>query len=162
MEKSCGILAYRWRNGELQVLLGKNGGPYSNDYAWNIPKGHIEGDEGEIPCAMREFCEETGLELPDNPKLVFVDSTKTYSGKKTVSIYALNHDYNPNGNEVEIHSNTFTMEYPRNSGKFIEAVELEAAKYIEIHEALGIIFPYQQVFLKSLYKNLVGGELKEE
>ena len=156
MEKSCGILAYRWNKGKLQVLLGKNGGPYNNDYSWNIPKGHVEGDEGEIPCAIREFEEETGLKVPENPELSSLGSSKTYSGKKTVFIFALRHDYNPNGDDVEIHSNTFTMEYPRNSGKFIEAVELESAKYIEIHEALEMIFPYQKVFLQNLHKDLTG------
>ena len=63
MEKSCGILAYRWKNGELQVLLGKSAGTFSRKLSWNIPKGHIEEGESEFACAVREFEEETGLEV---------------------------------------------------------------------------------------------------
>ena len=47
-EVSAGILVYRIVDNEIQVLLGKNGGPrWKNKSvgAWNIPKGHVEDGE---------------------------------------------------------------------------------------------------------------------
>lgn len=148
MEKSCGILAYRWKEGRLQVLLGKNGGPFSGSSPWNIPKGHVEGDEDDIECAIREFTEETGLSVPSE-KFIDLGTAKTSSGKIVV-IFGLQHDYNPDGDKVEIHSNDFSMEYPRRSGKYITAPELIDAKYIDASEAIGKMFQYQRVFVERL------------
>lgn len=33
---------------------------------WSFPKGHPEGNETELECALRETREETGLTLPSN------------------------------------------------------------------------------------------------
>ena len=150
MEKSCGILAYRWKDGELQVLLGKNGGPFGSGTPWNIPKGHIEEGESEFQCAVREFEEETGLKVPTTKHCVNLGSANTVSGRKNVTIFAVEHDYNPHGDNVPITSMTFTKEYPRNSGNFITAPELVSAKYVNATEALGIMFQYQKVFVERL------------
>ncbi len=149
MEKSCGILAYRLKNSVLEVLLGKNGGPFNRKTPWNIPKGHIEDGESEFQCAVREFNEETGLDVPDDKHCIVLGSTKTSSGKVVV-IFGLEHDYNPEGDDVPITSMTFTKEYPRRSGNFITVPELESAKYIPASKALGIIFEYQKVFVERL------------
>ena len=149
MEKSCGILAYRLRNGELQVLLGKNGGPFKSKTPWNIPKGHIEEGESDFQCAAREFHEETGLDVPYGKYCISLGCSKTTSGK-VVTIFGLEHDYNPDGDEVPITSMTFTKEYPRNSGRFITVPELESAKYVPVSEALDTMFKYQRVFVERL------------
>ena len=148
MEKSCGILAYRWKNGKLQVLLGKNGGPFSGTCPWNIPKGHVENGETDKECAVREFIEETGLDVPDRP---FIDlgTSKTSKGK-VVAIFGIEHDYNPDGDKVKINSIPFTMEYPRKSGKYITAPELCEAKYIDADKVVGDMFQYQRVFVERL------------
>jgi predicted NUDIX family NTP pyrophosphohydrolase len=65
-EVSAGILVYRIVDNEIQVLLGKNGGPrWKNKSigAWNIPKGHVEDGENIFDTAIREFMEETSLNL---------------------------------------------------------------------------------------------------
>jgi serine/threonine protein kinase/8-oxo-dGTP pyrophosphatase MutT (NUDIX family)/predicted transcriptional regulator len=56
--KSCGVLIFR--DGQpRQFLLMRHPGRY------DLPKGHVEGVETEMECAMRELREETGIQ-PDN------------------------------------------------------------------------------------------------
>ena len=77
MEKSSGILVYRYKDNKLQVFLGKCGGPYWEHIdigAWNIPKGHIEANENAFDTAKREFFEETSLVLPKNGNYIFLYS----------------------------------------------------------------------------------------
>ena len=149
MEKSCGILVYRWKNGVLQVLLGKSAGPFNRKMPWNIPKGHVEEGESEFECAVREFEEETGLEVPQDRNYIMLGNAKTSSGKVVV-IFGMEHDYNPEGDDVPITSMTFTKEYPHHSGHFITMPELECAKYIAVEDAIGVMFQYQRVFIERL------------
>src|SRR6266545_5009239 len=61
---SAGILLYRMRDGELEVLLVHPGGPFwakKDDGAWSIPKGEYEEGDDPLTVAKREFQEETGL-----------------------------------------------------------------------------------------------------
>ena len=65
--RSAGILLYRLRDGEPEVLLVHPGGPLwakRDDGAWSIPKGEFERDEDPEACARREFEEELGLAPP--------------------------------------------------------------------------------------------------
>lgn len=159
-EQSAGILVYRInQNNQIEVLLGKNGGPAwsKRDYhAWNIPKGHIENEENMLDAAIREFEEETGLVLPKSKILdfVYIGNAKTSKNKKVVHIFAFNYDYCPNQYIINIHSNMCQTEYPKNSGIFIEIPELAEAKYININIAKNLIFPYQKIFLERLEKLL--------
>src|SRR5271155_6064657 len=62
---SAGLLMYRIRNGELEVLLVHLGGPFwtrKDAGAWFVPKGGVEEGEAELAAARREFREETGME----------------------------------------------------------------------------------------------------
>lgn len=147
MEKSCGILAYRKNNGTLQVLLGQCGGLYGSN-GWNIPKGHMEEGESELECAKREFLEETSLEIP-NTEFIDLGTSKTSRGK-IVKIFAMEHDYNDGGCDVDILSNMCKKEYPPNSGRFVEFPELKGARYMDVNEALDCIFPYQKVFIENI------------
>jgi predicted NUDIX family NTP pyrophosphohydrolase len=59
-KKSAGILMYRQKTGQIQVLLAHPGGPFWKNKdagAWTIPKGEI-GDEEALAAAKREFFEE--------------------------------------------------------------------------------------------------------
>ena len=154
MEKSCGILAYRWKDGELQVLLGKSAGMFGRKLPWNIPKGHIEEGESEFACAVREFEEETGLEVPQDRYCIMLGDAKTSAGKVVV-IFGVEYDYNPEGDDVPITSMTFVKEHPRHSGHFITVPELECAKYMAVEDAVEVMFQYQRVFVERL-KSLVG------
>jgi predicted NUDIX family NTP pyrophosphohydrolase len=74
---SAGILLHRDGSDGPEVLLGHMGGPFwarKDDHAWSIFKGEYD-PEAEDPwdAAVREFREETGLDLPVDPALPPVD-----------------------------------------------------------------------------------------
>lgn len=153
-EVSAGILIYRIVDGEIHVLLGKNGGPrWKNKSvgAWNIPKGHVENDENLLDAAIREFSEETSLDLniTKYEDIKYLGSSRTKSGK-TVHIYAVEYDYIPGEFKVDIQSNMCETEWPPKSGKIIEVPELDEAYYFKIEVAKRMIFPYQKIFLEKL------------
>ena len=52
--KSCGVLIVRGKP-VRDVLLMKH------PTRWDLPKGHVDGDETDIECALRELQEETGI-----------------------------------------------------------------------------------------------------
>src|SRR5881392_4070805 len=67
---SAGILLFRQRDDETQVLLIKPGGPFWRNRdagAWMIPKGRVERGEQPAEAALREFEEETGTRLTSVP-----------------------------------------------------------------------------------------------
>jgi predicted NUDIX family NTP pyrophosphohydrolase len=64
--KSAGVMMYRIREGKLEILLAHPGGPYfakKDDGHWSIPKGEPEIDEDLLVTAVREFKEETGINV---------------------------------------------------------------------------------------------------
>ena len=155
MEKSTGILVYRIVDGELQVLLGKCGGPSWKNRSigsWNIPKGHITPGETDLKCAFREFKEETSLDLSFPASCdEFLDLGETIiKNKKIVKIFAIEHDFKPGEYKVEIKSNLCDTEWPPKSGNIIQVPELEEAYYFKINVAYRMIFPYQKCFLERL------------
>jgi predicted NUDIX family NTP pyrophosphohydrolase len=161
MEKSSGILVYRYKNDKLQVFLGKCGGPYWANIskgAWNIPKGHVEKNENIFETAKREFYEETNLVLPDDGHYIYLDESVTKS-KKHVYIYAIEYDFTKPYQEdiVIIKSNVFSIEWPKKSGQYILVPELDQAKYFDIDEAKEYIFSYQKIFLERLEEQLRKG-----
>lgn len=58
-EKSCGAVIYRKIDENLEFLCIS----HRNDGHWGFPKGHVEKDESEKQTAVREVCEETGLQV---------------------------------------------------------------------------------------------------
>lgn len=160
-ETSAGVLVYRLdKRGIIQVLLGKNGGPrYENKNVgvWNIPKGHVENGEDLLTAAVREFTEETSLKLPSMniTNFLYLGTAYTSNRRKCVHIYAIEYDYNPSGNHVEIHSNFCKTEWPPKSGKIIEVPELCDAYYFNIDTAKNLIFPYQKIFIDRLMDQMI-------
>ena len=147
---SAGILLYRFRNGELQVLLAHPGGPYwarKDEGAWMIPKGEVEEGEDPFQTAKREFKEEIGFGVDGD----FIDLGEVkQSGGKRVHVWALEKDV-----EVkEVRSNTFTMEWPKGSGIIREFPEIDKARWFSINEAYGKILKSQKPFLDRLVKVL--------
>ena len=59
MKIKAGIVLYRTRSSDLEVLLVRN-----NRGSWSIPKGRIEEGESRLKAARRELLEETGIEAP--------------------------------------------------------------------------------------------------
>ena len=123
----AGVLAYRIRNGELQLLLVHPGGPYykgTDAGYWQPPKGGIDPGETPLQGAKREFREETGKKPP--PKLEFLGIPKGY---RNCQIFVGEHDIPTTG----MKSNTFELDgrrYPEiDKHKWFDADS--AAKHID-------------------------------
>ncbi|MCB2292846.1 NUDIX domain-containing protein [Clostridium algoriphilum] len=59
LEKSCGAVIYRRIGENLEFLSISD----KSDGHWGFPKGHVEQNESEEETAIREICEETGLQV---------------------------------------------------------------------------------------------------
>lgn len=143
---SAGILLYRRRNAELEVLLIHPGGPYwrgKDAGAWMIPKGGVEPGEEPAAAALREFEEELGTRPPG--KLRPLPRIRQ-AGGKYVEPFALEGDLDIGG----ISSNSFTMEYPPKSGRFASFPEVDAAAWFDLDEAYAKILPSQRPILAAL------------
>ena len=111
---SAGVLLYRRGTSGLEVLIAHPGGPLwanRDDGAWSIPKGQIEGDEDPRTAAVREFAEETGLDV-GGEELRGLGEVTLKSGKVVIG-FAVEGDLDPD----ELHSNLFEMEWPPHSGR---------------------------------------------
>jgi bis(5'-nucleosidyl)-tetraphosphatase len=56
--KACGVLVVRGNPPESFLLM-------KHKDRWDLPKGHLDGDETEEECARRELLEETGIAAAD-------------------------------------------------------------------------------------------------
>jgi predicted NUDIX family NTP pyrophosphohydrolase len=147
---SAGILMYRLRDGELQVLLVHPGGPYwarKDAGAWSIPKGEYAEGEEPLAAAQREFVEETGFSLA-GPFLPLTPVRQL--GGKVVVAWAVEGDCDPAG----LQSNTFSMEWPPRSGKTAEFSEVDRAEWFSITEAGDKLLPGQRPLLTQLSDHL--------
>lgn len=52
--RACGVLVLRG-NPPHSFLLMRHAS------RWDLPKGHVDGNETDEECALRELCEETGI-----------------------------------------------------------------------------------------------------
>ena len=145
-KQSAGILLYRERLGELEVLLVHPGGPYWSKKdlgAWSIPKGEFLEGEDPLAAARREFAEETGTQLEGAEHSL---GTATQSGGKVVHAWAVKGDLDPAG----FRSNTFSMEWPPRSGKRVEVPEVDQVAWLPLDQAREKINPAQAAFLDRL------------
>jgi predicted NUDIX family NTP pyrophosphohydrolase len=144
-KRSAGILLHR--NGASEVLLVHPGGPFwaKKDLGvWSIPKGEHDEDEEGLACALREFREETGTELPPG-NLTDLGTIKQRGGK-VVQAWAAEGDLDA----AEVRSNTFTMQWPPRSGSMREFPEVDRAEWFALDEARRRINPAQAEFLDRL------------
>jgi predicted NUDIX family NTP pyrophosphohydrolase len=145
-KQSAGLLLYRWRAGELEVLLVHPGGPFwakKDDGAWSIPKGEI--DEGEDPfvAARREVAEELGA-APDG-HFIPLEPVRQ-AGGKVVYAWAIEADVDP----ATMTSNTFQMEWPPRSGRRQTFPEVDRAAWFTIAHARSKILRGQLPLLDAL------------
>jgi predicted NUDIX family NTP pyrophosphohydrolase len=143
---SAGILMYRRRNAQLEVLLVHLGGPFwakKDAGAWFVPKGEVNPGEDELAAAKREFQEETGL--TPAAELLPLGSVKHKSSKK-VSAWAFEGECDPSA----LRSNTFQMEWPPRSGKTREFPEIDRAAFFTIEAAREKMHPAEFEFVTRL------------
>ncbi|MBA8826794.1 putative NUDIX family NTP pyrophosphohydrolase [Saccharopolyspora lacisalsi] len=144
---SAGILVFR---GD-EVLLGHMGGPFWSRRdvgGWSVPKGEYDPDEEPEAAARREFAEELGVAAPTG-ELVALGSARQ-SGGKVVTVWAVEGDLDPE----RVVPGTFTMEWPRGSGRFREFPELDRVAWFDLDRAREKILAGQRVFLDRLAERL--------
>lgn len=147
---SAGLLVYRMQGGVLQVFLVHPGGPFwakKDLAAWSIPKGLIDEGEDPLAAAQREFEEETALKV--SGRFIQLKPVKLKSGK-VVRAWAVEGNCDPSA----IISNTFSMEWPPNSGQQQEFPEVDRAAWFEIEEARKKINQGQVGLLEELRQML--------
>ena len=144
--RSAGIVLFRRREGAMQILLIKPGGPFwknKDGGAWMIPKGMVEPGEAAVEAALREFAEETGTRLSAVPVPLAI---VRQSGGKMVEAFAVEGDLDP----ATIRSNEVEIEWPPRSGirrLYPEAVE---ARWMSLAEARELMLPSQLPLLDAL------------
>lgn len=144
---SAGILLWRRREGRLEVLLGHPGGPYfagKDADHWTVLKGEVDPGEELLEVARREFEEETGHELPNDPATPLGD-IRQKSGKHVLA-WAVQGDLDP---DTAV-SNAFEMEWPPRSGRIQEFPEIDRVEWFDLDEARVRIKAAQAAFLERL------------
>jgi predicted NUDIX family NTP pyrophosphohydrolase len=148
--RSAGILAYRFDNDRLQVMLVHPGGPFwakKDEGAWSVPKGLYEKNEEPLKAALREFQEETGF-TAEGPFLELGELKQP--GGKIITAWAAEGDFDPS----KLKSNTFTLEWPKNSGYVKEYPEIDKAEWLTIEAAHEKILKGQRAFLDRLIQKI--------
>jgi predicted NUDIX family NTP pyrophosphohydrolase len=143
-KRSAGILLFRRRGGEVEVLLMHPGGPFwaKKDLgAWSIPKG--EYCEDALAAAKREFEEETGA----RPQGDFYPLGEVVQrGRKIVTAWALEGDFDP----ATLRSNSFELEWPPKSGRKTSFPEVDRAQWFSPADARRKILASQGEFITRL------------
>jgi len=143
---SAGILLYRLRDGDLEVLLAHPGGPFwarRDEGAWTIPKGLVAENEDLLVAARREFTEETGL-VPTGPFLA-LGSIRQKAGK-VVHAWACEGDLDV----AQAVSNMSQTEWPRGSGRRITFPEVDRWGWFGPNAARRKLLPAQAELVTRL------------
>jgi predicted NUDIX family NTP pyrophosphohydrolase len=150
-KQSAGLLLYRTTNGKLEVFIAHPGGPFWKNKdlgAWSIPKGLLDPGEEPLAAAIREFEEETGTRVSGN--FIPLEQVRLRADKVVIA-FAVKHDIDPS----TVTSNTFKLEYPPKSGKYIDVPEIDRADWFDIPTARKKLHPAQTAFLDQLLELLV-------
>ena len=145
-QHSAGILLYRRRGDNIEVLLGHPGGPYwarKDAGAWMVPKGALEPGEKPIEAAVREFAEEVGP-IPSGKPVPL--RTVRQNGGKLVEVFALEGDFDPDA----LVSAEFELEWPPRSGKMRSYPELDRVKWMGLADARRCILQSQAPLIDAL------------
>jgi predicted NUDIX family NTP pyrophosphohydrolase len=150
-KESAGLLLFRRRDADVEVLLAHPGGPYwtvREEGAWTIPKGGIHTGESPLETAIREFIEETGFE-PSGPYIPLGHVTQR-SGK-IVHAWAFEGDCDPSA----LTSATTTTEWPPRSGRQIEIPEIDRAGFFSVADGRRLLNIAQVELLDRLTAALI-------
>ncbi len=148
--RSAGIVLYRRRDDEWQVLLLHMGGPFwarKDAGAWTIPKGEYETDEDPLVAARREFLEETGSAVEGS--FLPLEPIRQRNGKLVIA-WAVQGDFDP----AQLRSNLFSMEWPPRSGRMQEFPEADRAAWYTLAEARTRMSAGQAMLLDQLEERL--------
>lgn len=143
---SAGILLYRRYEGRLEVLVAHPGGPlwaHRHEGAWSIPKGVLDPGEDHETAARREFEEETGMRI--DSELLDLGTVRQKS-RKIVHGFAAEGDLDPEA----VVSNTFPLEWPPRSGRFVEVPEIDRVQWCAPERAKRLLNPAQSELVDRL------------
>lgn len=149
---SAGLLLYKIQDERLLVLLGHMGGPFwakKDQGAWSIPKGeYVAGQEETLDVAKREFQEELGAPAPS----VEYHHLGSFAqpGGKIIDAWTACGDFDASAAV----SNTFQMEWPKNSGTIREFPEIDRASWFDVTTAKQKVPKGQAPILARLISHL--------
>jgi predicted NUDIX family NTP pyrophosphohydrolase len=152
---SAGLLMFRRRNDEVEVLLAHPGGPFftrKDDGVWTIPKGEAAPGEDLLTRAQIEFEEEVGFRPESLRGWIPLGSIKQKGGK-TVHAWAFEGDL---PEPFECRSNLFELEWPVRSGKYQKFPEVDQACFFSEEVARQKIKPTQVPLLDRLRAAIKG------
>jgi predicted NUDIX family NTP pyrophosphohydrolase len=150
--RSAGLVMYRRRGPEPEVLLVHPGGPFwrkKDDGAWSIPKGLYVDGENVLDAAKREFEEETGCR-PCGDFIALGDFKQP--GGKLISAWAMEGDFDL----TMFRSNLFSLEWPPNSGARKEFPEADRAGWFVPSEAARKLLRGQRPIVDALLAVVAG------
>ena len=130
----------------MEYFLVHPGGPFwknKDQGAWSVPKGEYVDGEDPLLAAQREFEEETGFPVSGN--FIALKPVKQKSGK-IVYAWACEGDIDA----TIIRSNTFQLQWPPRSGKFIETPEVDKGGWFTYEDAKVKLIPGQVPILDEL------------
>ena len=151
--RSAGLLMFRRRGADVEVLLAHPGGPFwsRRDLAsWTLPKGEIAEGEDPLAAARREFEEETGF--ASAPPFLLLGELKQKSGKR-ITAWAFEGDADP----ARLVSNPFEMEWPPRSGRMQFFPEVDRVGWFGPREARAKLIAGQAPFMDALERLLAQG-----
>lgn len=152
MKISSGIMPYRIKNNQLEVFLVHPGGPFNSKKDigyWGISKGEINKDESLLQAALREFKEETGVDLSTRiNEFIELGSIIQKNGKE---VFAWAIEYIE---DIKVSSNTTTIEWPPKSGRKMEIPEVDRGEFFAEDEAVKRINVKQAEFITRLREKI--------
>lgn len=146
MKQSAGLLVYRIRSNQVQVLLVHPGGPFwakKDVGAWSLPKGQFEEGEDPLTAAKREFQEELGMAAPTG-ETSDLGTIKTPG--KLLYVWAVEGDLDSKHST----SNLFEMEWPPKSGKIQQFQEADKADWFALQAAPAKLHKGQAIYIDRL------------
>ena len=153
MTTSAGLIVFRERDGELEVLLGHMGGPFwarKDEGAWSIPKGELDAGETPAAAARREFEEELGHPAPDGA-LLELGEIRQKAGKVVIG-FAVEGDLDPE----QIEPGTFELQWPPRSGRTQMFPEVDRVAWFDIATARRKVVQGQVALLDRLAQRRSG------
>lgn len=128
-----GVAAILLKN--KKILLGKRNTSYKN--LWCIPCGYVEYDEDVYDAAVREFKEETGLDITIE-RVYTVQSNFHNPERHTVGIWFLAHE---------------------SGGKLEASDDLDQVDYFNLDNMPPLAFPTDEIVIEMLRKDIEGEKM---
>lgn len=146
-EKCAGIIAYYYdlTTNQFKFLVAHPGGPFfKNVQKYGFPKGHIEDGEHVKDAAIREFKEETGIDV-DYQRLGKCIENKCKKKNVFYFLYPMDEIWDLN----DLYSNTFYSEYFKK-----EFPEIDDYKYVELTQLRELLFDQDKKMVDVIIENI--------